>query len=115
MLGNILGDDGLAQRDENGMRRLAFVASIEFALPPIEQLDSAHWVGNFIAEIVRPTAVSVDVVKVLVEFLGQKPGNNIEVFVVVGGEPACVFLRGGGRAAGGRSVTHDFEFAGKKH
>jgi hypothetical protein len=64
-------------------------------------LDSARGFGNFIAKIVGPAAISIQVVEMLVELGGKKPGSYIEIFVVVGGEPASVFLSFLNGAAGG--------------
>src|SRR5690349_6563865 len=97
------------------MRRLAFVAEVEFALPPIEELERPHGVGDFVAEVVGPAAVSVYVIEMLVKRFWKKPGDDLEVFVVMRGEPVGVFLRNGGSAAGWRCVAHDFEFARSQH
>ena len=63
----------MAQCDKHWMRWLASVAKIEFALPPIEKLKRPHRIGHFVAEIVGPAAVSVDVIEMLMKGLGQKP------------------------------------------
>ncbi len=97
------------------MRRLAFVAGIEFALPPIEKLERAHGFRNFVAEIVGPAAVGVDVIEMLMERLWKEPGDHVEVFVMMRGEPASVLLRSSGRAARLGRVVHDFELTGKEH
>ena len=57
-------------------------------------------VGNFVAEIVGPAAIRVDVVKMLMKFLREQPGDDVEIFVVMRGQPARVMLRLFGRAAG---------------
>jgi hypothetical protein len=51
----------------------------------------------------------------LVEFFGEEPGNDVEIFVVVGGEPAGVLLCGVGGAAWGRDVGGEGEFVGMEH
>jgi hypothetical protein len=52
----------------------------------------------------------------LVEFLGQEPGDYIEIFVVMSGEPTRVFLCGVDRAAGRWDVmSGELEFVGTKH
>jgi len=45
--------------------RLTFVASVEFALPPIEEFERAICIWDFVAEIVGPAAIGVDVVEML--------------------------------------------------
>src|SRR5213082_2841407 len=65
------------------MRRFAFVAEVEFTLPPIEKLKSAHRIGDLVAEIVGPAAVRVDIVKMLVQGLGKEPGDYVEVLVMM--------------------------------
>ena len=84
-------------------------------LPPAEQFERACRVGDFVAEIVGPAAIGVYVVEMLMEVLRQQPGHNVEIFVVMRGEPAGVFLRGRGRAAGIRGVAGDVNFAGEQH
>ena len=69
--------------------------------PPIEQLESASGFGDFIAKIVGPAAIGVQIVEMLVEVGGEKPGSYIEIFVVMSGEPAGVFLSFFNGAAGG--------------
>jgi hypothetical protein len=97
------------------MLRTAVVAGVEFLLPPIEEFEGAIRVGDFIAEIIGPAAIGVDVVEMLVEFFGKEPGDNVEIFVVMGGKPARVFLRGFNGAAWGRNAGSEFEFVGIEH
>src|SRR5256885_16270118 len=68
------------------MRWLAFVAKIEFRVPPVEKFKNALGFWNFVAEVVRPTAVRVDIVKMLVKFLRQQPRNDIEFLEVMRGK-----------------------------
>jgi hypothetical protein len=51
----------------------------------------------------------------LVQFLREKPGDDIEVFVVMRGEPMSVLLGQSGRTARRRQVPGDFEFVRSKH
>jgi hypothetical protein len=51
----------------------------------VEQFEGPLRIGDFVAEIVGPAAVGVDVVEMLVEFFGEKPGDYVEILVVVGG------------------------------
>jgi hypothetical protein len=55
-------------------------------------------VADFVAEVVGPAAEGVDVVEILVEVFRQQEADDVEVLVVVGGEPAGV--RGPGRWPG---------------
>ena len=115
MFGNVFGENGLPQSDEHWMRRFAFVAEVEFTLPPIEKLKGAHRIGDLVAEVVGPAAVSVDIAKMLMQGLGKEPGDYVEVLVMMRGEPMRIFLSRFGRAAGLRGVAGNVEFAGKKH
>ncbi len=116
LLGNVLGENGLAKSDEDGMRWFVFVTRVEFAFPPVEEFDGAIAVGNFVAEIVGPAAVGVDVIEMLVELLGEEPGDDVEIFVVMRGEPTGVFLGVVDRAAGGGDVFGgESEFVGTEH
>ena len=67
------------------MRRKAFVAGVEFLFPPVEEFECAEVVWDFVAEVVGPAAVGVEVVEMLVEIFGEKPGDDVKVFVVMGG------------------------------
>src|SRR5690242_5421731 len=97
------------------MRRFAVIAKVKFTLPPVQELERAHGIGHFVAQIIGPTAVGIDVVEMLMKRFGEKPGAYVEVFVMMRGEPVCVLLRDGGRATRWGGVAHDFEFATSKH
>ena len=79
----------------------------------MEEFEGAIRIGDFVAEIVGPAAVSVDIVEMLVEFFGEEPGDHVEIFVVMCGEPAGVGLRGFGSAAGRWRVAREVDFAGE--
>jgi hypothetical protein len=51
----------------------------------------------------------------LVKGFREKPGDYVEVLVMMCGEPVCVLLGCFRRAAGLRRVEGNVEFAGKKH
>ena len=97
------------------MGRAAFITGIKFLLPPIEQSQSALCVRDFIAKVIRPTTVGIKIVKVLVEFFWQQPACDVEVFVMIRGEPARVLLSGFDRATRWRNALRDFQFAGTQH
>jgi len=115
LLGNVLCDDRFAKSDKHGMRRIPGVARIQLALPPVQQFQRTAGVRNLIAKIVGPTAIGVEIVKMLVEFLGKKPTGNVEIFVVVRGDPVRVLLRGRRRTARRRDVFCYVEFAWAEH
>ncbi len=94
---------------------MAFIAEVEFVLPPIEKFESASGFGNLVAEVVGPAAISVDIVEVLVKLLRQQPGDNVEIFIMMRGEPARISLRFGSGAAVAGQVFRELEFAGSNH
>ena len=47
-------------------------------------------IADFVAQVVGPAAVGVDVVEILVQALGQQEADHVEVLVMVGGQPARV-------------------------
>src|SRR5258708_9788919 len=81
----------------------------------MEQFERTVVIGNVVAKIIGPAAVGVDIVEMLVQLFGEQPRYNIEIFVVMRGQPACVFLRFFRRAAGLGRVPRDVEFAGTQH
>ena len=60
---NIKGANRWRERDENRMRRPPLVAEVQFPLPPVEQFERARCASDLVSQIVRPSAVSVDVVE----------------------------------------------------
>src|SRR2546428_4156492 len=97
------------------MRWFSFVAGVQLALPPMEQIQSARRFGNFIAKIIGPTAVGVEVVEMLVQRFGEEPRYDIEIFVVMRGQPARVFLRFFHRATGLGRMPRNVNFAEAQH
>jgi len=91
------------------------VTGIEFVFPPIEQRERSESVRHFVAEVVGLAAIGINIVQVLVQFLGQKPGNDVEVFVVMCCQPACIGLGLGGRTASGRRFFGNVQFAWSQH
>ena len=104
LLGDIFGHDRFAQRNEYRVRRTTVVAGVQLCFPPVEQFQRAPGIRYFVPEIVSPATVGINVVEMLMQGLGKKPGDHGEIFVVMRGEPARVLLRGLGRAARGGSV-----------
>ena len=66
--------------------------SLPVLAPPAEQPQAFGRVADLVAQIVRPAAEGVDVVEILMQALGQKKADDVEVFVVMGGQPARVLL-----------------------
>ncbi len=98
------------------MARAAFVASVEFAAPEIEESQRLLCIADFVAEIVGNPAVGIDSMEVRAEALGQKPGCDVEVLVVCFGEVlapgASFFERGslvGNAIAGGEGGPSERE------
>src|ERR1035438_4972960 len=59
--------------------------------------------AHFVAQIVGPAAVGIDVVEILVQALGQQEAHHLEVLVVMRRQPAGVgFWARGGVAGGSR-------------
>src|SRR5262249_11539891 len=100
---------------KNGMRRTPLIARIQFALPPRQQFQCALLLRNLVAQVVRPAAVGIQIVKILVQLLGQQPGNHIEVFVVVRRQPARVRLRLLRRTILRRELPGNVEFTWTQH
>ena len=85
---------GLLKGDKDGMSwRLARIHGTEFPAPPFEQAEAFGGVADFVAEIIAPAAIGIDVVEILVEFPGKQEADDMEILVVFGGEPAGVGQR----------------------
>src|SRR2546427_13011585 len=97
------------------MRWFSFVAGVQLALPPMEQIQSARRFGNFIAKIIGPTAVGVEAEEMLVQRFGKEPRYDIEIFVVIRGQPARVFLRFFRRATALRRMPRDVNLSEAQH
>ena len=57
--------DGFSQRNKHRMFRGAPIARLEFTVPLVEQFQRSGGVTNFVSEVIRDTAVGVDVEKML--------------------------------------------------
>ena len=75
------------------MRGAARVHGVQFAAPPVEQAQALGRVADLVAQIVRPAAVGVHVVEILVQPLGQQEADHVKILVVMGGQPARVGAR----------------------
>src|SRR5690242_550289 len=72
----------------------ALVHGLEFLAPPREQAQAFGGVADLVAEVVGPAAKRVDIVEILVQAFGQQKSYDVEVLVMMGGEPARVSLGG---------------------
>ncbi len=69
------------------------VGGVQFGFPCIQQRQRLLRIANLIAEIVGDPAIGVDVVEMLMQMLGQKPGDDREVLVMRVRQPRAVLLR----------------------
>ena len=77
---------------ENRVPRAPLVHGFQLASPPLEQFEAAAAVADFVTQIVGPAAIGVDVVKIPVQSFGQQKTYDVEILVVVGGQPAGIRL-----------------------
>ncbi len=109
--GNFARSNGLPQRDEYGMRRPAGVAIAKLHVPSVEQLQGFRGIGNLVSQIVRPAAVGIEVVEMLPQAFRQQPRHDVEIFVVMRGQPARIALGLLHGATGRRRMPGNFEFS----
>src|SRR3569833_363485 len=109
LTGNRILFRGATQRNEHRMLRFARIHAADFARPPLEQAKAFRGVADFVRQIVRPAAIRVDVVEILMQFSRQQKTDHVEIFVMVSGEPTRVLLRIGERPHAG----HGFLIADK--
>src|SRR5438477_6930411 len=97
------------------MLDLAGVHCLQLPSPPGQQTKALGSVADLVAQVVSPAAEGIDVVEVLMQALRKQEGDNVEVFVVMGGEPARVLLgRGGGVSVVQRLRRVDVLFGGEQ-
>ena len=86
--GNLLRANRLTEGDQDGVRRAssASVEQAQLVLPGVEQLECARGIRHLIAEVVRPAAIGIHVVKMLVQAAREQPRDDIEILVVMRGE-----------------------------
>ena len=104
---------GAAQRNENRMLRLAGIHPIQFVPPPFEQAQTFFRIADFVGQIVGPAAIGVDIVEILVQMFGQQETDDMEIFVVMGGEPAGVLFGFGCRPRARAGFGAGDEIAGQ--
>src|SRR5260370_4469255 len=83
LLGDFFGDDGLAQRDEDRMRRMPGIAGVQFLRPQIEEYEGALRVRNFVTEIVGPAQVGVDILNMLLQIFLDMLGNYMKDYLIM--------------------------------
>ena len=108
LLRNVFGANCFAQSDEDRMRRAAVIAGIEFALPPVEELEGAVQSREFRRRDRRPSGNRHRHCRNAGAARGEQPADHVEIFVVVGGEPAGVLLRCLRRSSAGRGRVRRF-------
>ena len=54
--------------------------------PPFEQFQGACCIADFIAKIIRPAAITVNVEEILMQTLGKQKADYLKVFVVTSSE-----------------------------
>ena len=113
----VLLTDGLAQGNKNRVQRLLAVAPAvpQVFFPRAEKLERTRGILDFVADVVRPAAVGVDIVKMLMQAAREEPGNDAKIFVVMCGEPARVALGFGDAATQRRQAAGNFEFGRRQH
>ena len=66
---------------------------MKFLAPPLEQSQALLSVARLIAQVIRPAAERIDVIEVLMQALGEKKADYLEILVVVRGQPARIGKR----------------------
>jgi len=84
---------GPLERDEHRMRGGAVVHPVQFLPPPCEQAQTLRGIADLVTQIVGPAAKRVDVIEILMQFLGKQEAYDVKIFVVMRREPACVVER----------------------
>jgi hypothetical protein len=74
------------------MRRAARIAGLQLLFPGCEEFEGAEGSGQLVAQVVRPAAIGVQVAKMLSQAAREQPAGHVEIFIVMGGQPAGVTL-----------------------
>src|SRR6185437_13902113 len=75
------------------MPRFTRIHANDFTTPPIEQPQAFDAIADFVGEIIRPSAIGIDVIEILMEFFREQETDDVKIFVVMRGQPARVFFR----------------------
>src|ERR1700734_1985420 len=89
---------------------IAYKNCSQFFFPSIEQCERSGGIGYFVTQVVRPPAVGVNIVEILMQATRQQPGDNIEILIVMGSQPARVTLCLGGVAALRGKIARNLQF-----
>jgi hypothetical protein len=73
------------------MAGFAPVHPFELGAPPRQQTQTLLGIADFVPQIIRPTAETIDVVEILMELFGQQRTHYMKVFIVMRGQPAGIF------------------------
>ena len=84
---------GIPQRHEHRVPRFARIHRVQFSAPPGQQPEALLGISDFVAQVVRPAAERIDVIKILMQSLRQQEADHLKVFVVMRGKPARVIQR----------------------
>ena len=104
-----------ASAAKTGWVRSPRVHGVQFAAPPGEQAEAFGGIAHLVGQIVRPAAVRVHVVEILVETLGQQEADDVKILVVVGGQPARVGAAFLGRPGAASASGERTKAAGAKN
>ena len=88
--GDLEAADGVRQRHEDRMSRRTRVASIEFALPLVEQPQRGLGIAHLVSQVIGNSTIGIHIKEVLPQLMRQKPGGNREVLVVRPGQTTAI-------------------------
>src|SRR5437899_10805204 len=98
--------DGFRESNKDRVSRTSGVASMQFPFPFVEQLQRGCGMVDFVAQIIRDSAVGINTAEVLAQALRKEPGCDRKIFVMCASEVAAVFLSFGlRRGANGDGVA----------
>src|SRR5581483_1564570 len=106
--------DCSGQRYEDRMSRAPCVHRLEFGAPPGQQTKALGRIADLVAQIVRPAAVRIDVVEILVQFLGKEEADYVEILIMMRRQPARIGLRLRDVVGGGQRLGRTNEVRGRQ-
>ncbi len=74
------------------MLRLTLIHAIQFAPPPLEQTQAFVHIADLVAQIVRPAAVRIHVVEILMQLFRQQETDDVKILVMMRRQPARILL-----------------------